>query len=186
MSIRERLEKWKPIEGWPKYEISNLGNVKRLASFDTTGRWYKERVVKPKQDGYATLSDKPNRRLDISIARLVLLTFIGPPPSAEKNQARHLDDDRYNNWLGNLAWGSSWDNHQDRIRNGGTRRGIPRPDWVREKIGAAQRGKPRNPASIKKMAETKRGSTLTKEHKEKIRQSMLRRFQCRSGLSEKL
>jgi hypothetical protein len=118
-------EIWKPVKNWKHYEVSNLGRVRRRSGRDTTGRWIEQRLLKIKRNGMIVLSDKPRRELRTPVARLVLSAFEGPPPSPEKNQARHLDDDRYNNQLDNLAWGSCWDNHQDKKRNGRTRKGIP-------------------------------------------------------------
>jgi hypothetical protein len=132
-------EIWKPVKNWKHYEVSNLGRIRRRSGFDTTGRWIDRRQVKIKRNGYVALSDKPKRVQRISVARLVLFAFEGPPPSLEENQARHLDDDRYNNKLDNLAWGSSWDNHQDRKRNGGTRKGIPRDEAARAAISLGNR-----------------------------------------------
>lgn len=54
---------------------------------------------------------------------MVLFAFRGAPPSIEENLGRHLDDDRANNTICNLAWGSVQDNADDAVRNGLIKRG---------------------------------------------------------------
>lgn len=51
-----------------------------------------------------------------SIHRLLLLTFVGPPPPG--TQCRHLDGNSLNNSLGNLAWGTPKENNADQIAHG--------------------------------------------------------------------
>jgi hypothetical protein len=59
-----------------------------------------------------TLANKSHRL----VHHLVLEAF-GPnrPPNSE---ARHLDDDRTNNQVANLRWGSRSENRRDAVRNG--------------------------------------------------------------------
>lgn len=83
---------------------------------------------------------------------LILITFIGPPPSG-KRLVRHLDDDTSRTELSNLAWGDHQDNYDDAVRNkrhgagslgakkrGDALRGRPRPQSVRDKISATKNG----------------------------------------------
>jgi hypothetical protein len=51
-----------------------------------------------------------------SLHRLMLETFVRPPKAREVG--RHLNDDRSDNRLENLAWGTYKDNADDRARNG--------------------------------------------------------------------
>ncbi len=55
------------------------------------------------------------------VHRVVLETFIGPPP--DKTMACHRDGNRRNNRLENLYWGTSQENQQDRIKHGTDSRG---------------------------------------------------------------
>lgn len=55
------------------------------------------------------------------VHRLVLLAWVGPP--GENEECRHLNDDKHDNRLENLAWGSRQDNADDRVRNGHSPRG---------------------------------------------------------------
>ncbi len=56
----------------------------------------------------------------IGIHILLLTAFVGPRPTSkwETYVARHLDDNRLNNSLENLAWGTSKDNVYDSMKNG--------------------------------------------------------------------
>jgi hypothetical protein len=58
------------------------------------------------------------RAAKISAARLILFTFVGPPPDDRRNKARHIDDNVENNRLDNLIWGTQKENIQDAVRNG--------------------------------------------------------------------
>lgn len=51
------------------------------------------------------------------IHRLMAETWLGPPPFP-KAEVRHLDGDRFNNRLSNLAWGSYQEQWQDKLRHG--------------------------------------------------------------------
>ncbi len=126
--MRGKNEEWRTIQGWPKYAVSSLGKVKRLRSLDAKSRYeVPERVLVPVpvQSGadpsyrplYVSLSNG-GRASKFKIARLVLLTFRGPPTKVGENCARHLDDDQGNNYLSNLEWGSNDYNAKDRVKNG--------------------------------------------------------------------
>src|SRR5690606_12503326 len=52
---------------------------------------------------------------------LVLETFVGPRPAG--GEGLHSDDDKSNNALANLRWGTHADNYADRVRNGGGNHG---------------------------------------------------------------
>jgi len=99
-------EEWRKCEDWPLYAVSDQGRLKRGARILKTtnaecylwrdGRWYS----------------------GVPLAGLILRAFVGPPPSPDQNKARHLNDDRTNNTLGNLAWGTQGDNVRDAVNNG--------------------------------------------------------------------
>lgn len=44
-------EIWKPIEGYPDYEVSSMGRVKSLNYYHTG----KEKILKPIIDGYLSV-----------------------------------------------------------------------------------------------------------------------------------
>lgn len=113
------VEKWKAVAGWPGYEVSNLGQVRRLPRYDALGRKYPARIHCGcrMHDGYvgAMLKDRARTQLAY-VHRLVLTAFDRPPEAHEV--CRHLDGDPANNWIGNLAWGTQAENIQDAVEAG--------------------------------------------------------------------
>jgi hypothetical protein len=61
----------------------------------------------------------------VALHVLILLTFVGPPP--EGCECRHLDGNKLNNDLANLAWGTSQENNIDRMTHGTVPRGDCHP-----------------------------------------------------------
>jgi NUMOD4 motif-containing protein/HNH endonuclease len=131
---RDQREHWRIVPSEPHYEVSDLGCVRSL-DFQITcigrggnpyTRWHRGRLLKPvlqtngyfdvtvQSDRYINSKRVPRRR---SVASMVLEAFVGPRPDGQ--HSRHLDDDRANNKLQNLAWGTPTDNGQDKKRNGG-------------------------------------------------------------------
>ena len=88
--------KWMPIIDFPGYQISNYGEIRRGE---------KILLKQLNHNGYYKIGlFKGGRFYRRFVHRLVLLTFIGPPP--EGHETSHLDGDRTNNNLTNLAWES--------------------------------------------------------------------------------
>lgn len=111
-------EFWAPIPGYEGiYSVSTLGNfvrhvglgIKPVAVTFSPSNGY----------GYVHLS-KDGVAQNYRAHRLVLWAHVGLPPDA--SDGRHLDGDKSNNTLANLAWGSHADNIADNVRNG-THRG---------------------------------------------------------------
>lgn len=109
----------KAIPGFPGYEIDTSGQVfsnKRDGSaLPLSG--YRDKKARFRTAGrrYYTLGSPsgPRRR---PAAQLVLLAFVGGPPSP-KHGALHRDDNVANDNLDNLYWGTGKDNGADRSRN---------------------------------------------------------------------
>lgn len=110
-------EKWRPVPNFEDYyEISTEGRIKRIDSGKilipiTIGKGYKS----------VTLCCPGFQKREY-VHRLVLLTFIGPPPGG-KNDGAHWDGDRANNKLNNLRWASRKENVDDMKRHGTTQSG---------------------------------------------------------------
>lgn len=107
--IDESAEIWRPILGWSDlYEVSNMGRVRRVG-------------CPPKKTtiglhGYpVTNLNRPGQQVLRTVHSLVLETFIGI--KVEGQEARHLDNNRWNSRLDNLSWGSSEDNSGDMIKS---------------------------------------------------------------------
>jgi hypothetical protein len=111
-----RVEKWKDIPGFEKYEVSDLGRVRNkktgtIRKFSNCGSGYKSIVLKKNKKSHG-----------IIIHRLVCTVFNGPPPS-DKHHAAHCDGDKLNNTAKNLEWKLPIENAADRQKHGTQTRG---------------------------------------------------------------
>ena len=99
------IEIWKPIAGYPGYEVSNCGKVKdqkRLLSQDKP-RGYR-RVTLKNETGFKRFG----------VHTLVLSCFVGPRPDA--HECNHKNGIRYDNNLDNLEWTTKSENSLHRCR----------------------------------------------------------------------
>lgn len=106
-------EEWRSIPGHEPYLASSHGRIKGprgIVSGDANSTGHIR----------VTLHGVRGRHREL-VHRLVLATFVGPPPG-ESSQARHLDGNASNNYVGNLCWGSQSDNWGDSKRHGTHRR----------------------------------------------------------------
>lgn len=116
-------ETWIAVPGYEGiYEVSDQGHVRSLDHVIVTKRGVARRIpggeLKLSTGLYwrVTLSDAPRPARTMPIHHLVLEAFVGPRPDGMV--ARHLDDNRDNNRLSNLTYGSLSDNSRDAVRNG--------------------------------------------------------------------
>jgi hypothetical protein len=105
-------ETYTPIRGYETlYEITESGQI-RSWSFGTTRRRSKPRALKWRINpyGYATvaLADGPRPVWNVSVHRLVALTFLPNPNNLA--QVNHKDSNKLNNHVSNLEWVSQADN----------------------------------------------------------------------------
>lgn len=115
----------KPVPGFPSYAVGPDGTVWSYSSrFAGNGKtaWRKLKQFKD-GNGYLAVSMRgPDQRrhngnpVVKKVHRLVLETFVGPCPPGM--MARHLDDDRENNTVKNLRWGTTLQNTADAFANG--------------------------------------------------------------------
>ena len=90
-------EVWKLVEAFPKYEVSNFGNVRNAKTKNTL----KLQIIK----GYCTISLRRQNELKAgkySVHRLVATYFIPNPEN--KPTVNHIDKCRTNNHVRNLEW----------------------------------------------------------------------------------
>lgn len=102
-------EVWRPLVGYEDHLISSLGRIQ-----------YMDKIIDPYDSDprYIAVRPAPGSRVSVeSVAKLMLLSFVGLPPEG-KNLACHLDDDVTNNSIWNVGWGSHYDNAVDRHLNG--------------------------------------------------------------------
>lgn len=109
-------EEWRQVEDRPGYEVSNLGRVRSYRGQGTSGIKHQEPHILTvfKRQGYACVNlgrDQPR-----AIHRLVAQAFLGSPP--ESLECRHLDGNRMNPTLENLAYGTKAENYNDRRGHG--------------------------------------------------------------------
>lgn len=98
-------------ETWrPDYEASDLGRIR-------SWRRGVPRVLRARTAGDGYLYVNPAGRT-ATVHKLVCLAFLGPRPAGALH-IRHLDGDKMNNRLGNLAYGTPAENYRDWLENSG-------------------------------------------------------------------
>ena len=100
---------FKPIPGWPNYEVSDQGEVRNIR----TGR-IRSQYMRGQYPGVRLYNNGVN--VQFYIHQLVLSAFIGPRP--EGMVIRHLDGNRNHNCLSNLTYGTPSENQEDSVRHG--------------------------------------------------------------------
>ena len=112
-------EVWKDIEGFPGYQVSNMGRVRTHNKITYTtrhgARHWKDRILKQKvrKDRCCQVNLWLNGKATTQyVHRLVAEAFIGKP--ADNMTVNHKDGDRGNNTVANLEWLTLTDN----IRHG--------------------------------------------------------------------
>jgi len=114
------LTEWRTIPGFERYEVSDDGRVRFIAT-------KRERTLRANYRGYMTvamIAGPPAPRENgvrspsktMRVHRLVALAFIPNPDG--KPQVNHRDLDRANNCVPNLEWATQQDNH-DHARSTG-------------------------------------------------------------------
>lgn len=103
------IEIWKPIPGYSRYQVSNLGRIKGP-----------KRILKPfvMPKGYhrVNLYGEEENYPGALVHRIVLEVFVGPCP--EGMEAAHGDGDPGHNALSNLSWKTPQENAADKIEHG--------------------------------------------------------------------
>lgn len=112
----ERDETWKGCPDFSKYDVSDLGQVRNVA----TGKPLAARVG---THGYLEVKpyDDNGKRQTRTVHSLVLLTFAGPCPAGMETlhgRGGPLD----NRWPENIRWGTKPENHADQVAAGTAKR----------------------------------------------------------------
>jgi hypothetical protein len=129
------IEQWRPIAGADGFEVSDQGNVRTWWD-RATRSCARQRRAESKPVRLTQITPRapyvgvclpvgPEQKpwVKVHVHVLVLETFVGPRPS-RKHVARHVhENDRRNNALSNLAWGTQRENIADQLRHGTAHRG---------------------------------------------------------------
>jgi hypothetical protein len=125
-------EVWLPAFGWEGYyEVSSQGRVRSVDRIVVTprGKWhYKQRImsftVHVKSGHVRVELCRNGKSTSVLVNRLVLSTFVGPPPDGE--ESCHENGDPADNRAANLYWGTRSNNMRDKVRHGGHHNAIKR------------------------------------------------------------
>ena len=92
-------EIWKEIPGFSNYQVSNLGDVKRVSKKE---KILKKQLAWNKQYLCVGLYDDNKKYHKFLIHRLIAKVFIPNPNNYEI--VNHKDENKFNNCVGNLEW----------------------------------------------------------------------------------
>lgn len=117
------LARWKPIPGFPSYEISRLGQVKRVTPGKgaVVGKLLVPLINKHTGRRGFTLYIN-GKKFPLAAARCIALAFIGPPPTPT-HEAAHNEGNCTNDRVGNIRWATFQENRNDMFLHGTTVRG---------------------------------------------------------------
>jgi len=127
---KKKKEVWKPIPGFPGYEVSNAGQVRSFHKhFGKRGWGLSDKPVKILSphcghNGYYSVNLRKNRKTyRRRIGTLVILAFMGPRPDGM--EVCHNDGNPSHDHLDNLRYDTHKSNIQDASRHG-TLKGTPK------------------------------------------------------------
>ena len=118
-------EEWKPIEGFPRYQVSNMGRVKSFTNPN------KPKILRPHQlkSGYLMVhlakGDEwgSNETECVRIHKLVADAFI--PNPLNRCHIRHINQDRTDNRVENLRWTTPEESANDPITKANRMAAVP-------------------------------------------------------------
>lgn len=127
------LEEWRPVPGYPGYEVSNLGRIQSLDKIfwhTWSSRGVARQVIRKSRiirgslllrrgrvvAKYFQPRDDAKRLGTVLFHRAVLGAFVGPCPDGM--ECCHGDGNPLNNVLSNLRWDTHVENIRDSMRHG--------------------------------------------------------------------
>jgi predicted nucleic acid-binding Zn ribbon protein len=96
VKVLKPSEIWKKIPGYPRYEVSNMGNVRHIKH---------KRILKGgiPYNGYRQVRvSKNGENISKCVHQLVAMVFLGPKPIGY--EISHKDNDKKNNRINNLEY----------------------------------------------------------------------------------
>lgn len=186
-------EQWKDVEGYERiYQISTLGNLRRLAGEIETERGLRRLPARMKKavlvDGYLYYSLSANNiNKRFAAHRLVATAFIPNPDN--KPDVNHLNGNKTDNRVENLEWCTRSENMQHAMSMGlwsqYDRHGEKNPMYgkhhsndAKRKIARVHLGTRHSEEAKKKMSETRHNMKLSEIHKQRIGENA---HKCNSG-----
>lgn len=111
---------WKPITGFPDYEVSEYGTIRRLTA--GRGNAMVGKIIAPDIFSdyghlHVKLYVRGGLRKYISVHVAVVLSFIGPKPP-DKDEVAHNDGVPWHNHWSNLRWATHAENVSDKKTHG--------------------------------------------------------------------
>ena len=118
-------EVWKDIPGWRScYQASNLGNIRsidRVVNYrNGQARRHQGRILKARTQnwGYMLVGlSKSSKHYWRYVHRLVAMTFLGKPPTAQ-HEINHKNGEKEDNRASNLEWCTRGENKEHAARLG--------------------------------------------------------------------
>lgn len=118
---------WRMVPGFPHYEVSECGRVRRVSKGIRGGQIGYEMKPYRRADGYNMyILRRDNASVHKKAHQLVAMAFIGQKPF-EAAEVAHNDGSRDNDHYSNLRWCSRAENHGDKVGHGTTNRGEGHP-----------------------------------------------------------
>lgn len=127
---------WRDVAGFPDYEISNDGRLRRktLGSNCRPGRLIRPTLGAGGYPHYG-LTRPDGKRVHFTAHRMVAFAFLPVPQIIEQTIILHRNDNRLDARDANLRWGTPSENANDAIRNGKVLSGAFHPSsaqpWTR-------------------------------------------------------
>lgn len=97
---------WRECKGFPGYEVSNFGQVRKNGRLLATSRLPKYAYTMVQ---FTMPKGSPSKQKKVYVHRLVALAFL-PPPAPGQCDVDHIDNDKANNRADNLQWLSRREN----------------------------------------------------------------------------
>lgn len=106
---------WRAIKGFPKYEVSNTGDVRSFVKF-SSGKILRQSM---RVNGYkfVGLITSKNNRKHLSVHRIVIENF-KPEKISEGLQCNHINGVKTDNRIENLEWVTASENTRHAYRMG--------------------------------------------------------------------